>query len=115
MRGFECRRLLTTGVLCRFDGLCEYHAVPTRKIIVNIATSAEGYIARVDGNLEWLTRRPTPKGFYGLPKFSRSIAANIIGRKTYEMSVKMGASFSEGRPLIMRLRHLYRRQQIMAK
>jgi dihydrofolate reductase len=74
--------------------MCEYGAVPKRKIIVNIATSADGYVARSDGNLDWLTRRPAPKGFYGLPKFSRSIDAKILGRKTFDLSVKMGASFS---------------------
>jgi dihydrofolate reductase len=68
--------------------------VPKRKIIVNIATSADGYVARSDGNLDWLTKRPAPKGFYGLPKFSRSIDAKILGRKTFDMSVTMGASFS---------------------
>ena len=68
--------------------------MPKRKIIVNIATSADGYVARTDGNLDWLTRRPAPKGFYGLPKFSHSIDAKILGRKTFDMSVKMGASFS---------------------
>ena len=68
--------------------------VPKRKIIVNIATSADGYVARTDGNLDWLTRRPAPKGFYGLPKFSRSIDVKILGRKTFDLSVKMGASFS---------------------
>ena len=68
--------------------------MPKRKIIVNIAASADGYIARLDGNLDWLTRRPALKGFYGLPKFSRSIDAKILGRKTYEIGVKMGASFS---------------------
>jgi dihydrofolate reductase len=68
--------------------------VPKRKIIVNIATSADGYVARTDGNLDWLTRRPAPKDFYGLPKFSRSIDAKILGRKTFDLSVKMGASFS---------------------
>lgn len=68
--------------------------VPKRKIIVNIATSADGYVARTDGNLDWLTRRPAPKGFYGLPKFSRSIDAKILGRKTFDLSAKMGASFS---------------------
>ena len=67
--------------------------MPRRKIIVNIATSADGYVARSDGNLDWLTRRPAPKGFYGLPKFSRSISAKILGRKTFDLSVKMGASF----------------------
>jgi len=65
-----------------------------RRIIVSIATSADGYIARTDGSLDWLTRRPAPKGFYGLPKFSRSIDAKILGRKTFDLSVKMGANFS---------------------
>ena len=68
--------------------------VPKRKIIVNIATSADGYVARTDGSLDWLTSRPAPKGFYGLPEFSRSVDAKILGRKTFDMSVKMGASFS---------------------
>jgi dihydrofolate reductase len=67
--------------------------VPKRKIIVNIAASADGYVARIDGNLDWLTRRPAPKGFYGLQNFSRSIDAKILGRKTFDLSVKMGASF----------------------
>ena len=65
-----------------------------RKIIVHIATSADGYIARPDGNLDWLTSRPAPKGFYGLPKFAQSIDAKILGRTTFDLSVKMGASFS---------------------
>src|SRR5689334_19145868 len=65
-----------------------------RKIIVHIATTADGYIARPDGNLDWLTSRPAPKGFYGLPKFAQSIDAKILGRTTFDLSVKMGASFS---------------------
>src|SRR5579864_9075303 len=28
--------------------------VPKRKIIVNVMTSADGYVARSDGNLDWL-------------------------------------------------------------
>jgi hypothetical protein len=65
-----------------------------RKIIVHIATSADGYIARLDGDLDWLTSRPAPKGFYGLPKFAHSIDAKILGRTTFDLSGKMGASFS---------------------
>jgi dihydrofolate reductase len=65
-----------------------------RKIIVHIATSADGYIARPDGNLEWLTNRPAPAGFYGLPEFERSIDATILGRKTFDWSLQMGARFS---------------------
>jgi len=67
--------------------------VPKRKIIVHIATSADGYIARPDGNLDWLTNRPAPKGFYGLPEFSRTVDAKILGRKTFDMSLRMGAPF----------------------
>jgi dihydrofolate reductase len=67
--------------------------VAKRKIIVNIATSADGYVARKDGNLDWLTKRPAPKGFYGLPTFMRSVDAKILGRKTYDVSVALGASF----------------------
>src|SRR5262245_7649912 len=64
-----------------------------RKIVVHIATSADGYIARRDGSLDWLTSRPAPKGFYGLPKFEQSVDAKIVGRKTFDLSVKMGAPF----------------------
>jgi dihydrofolate reductase len=65
-----------------------------RKIIVHIATSADGYIARPDGSLDWLTNRPAPKGFYGMPEFTRSVDAKILGRKTFDLSVAMGAPFS---------------------
>src|SRR5215831_10803916 len=76
-----------------------------RKIIVHIATSADGYIARLDGNLDWLTSRPAPKGFYGLSKFAHSTDAKILGRKTFDLSVKMGASFSanDNGPCVPRL------------
>jgi dihydrofolate reductase len=68
--------------------------VTKRKIIVHIATSADGYIARPDGNVDWLTNRPAPKGFYGLPQFMRTVDAKILGRKTFDLSVKMSANFS---------------------
>jgi dihydrofolate reductase len=70
--------------------------VPQRKIIVNIATSADGYVARPDGNLDWLTERPAPKGFYGLPEFERSTDAKILGRKTFDRSLQIGARFGGG-------------------
>jgi len=64
-----------------------------RKVIVHIGTSADGYIARPDGDLEWLTSRPKPAGFYGMSDFMRSIDTKLLGRKTYEMSLRMGAKF----------------------
>jgi len=67
--------------------------VPPRKIVVNIATSADGFVARLDGNLDWLTERPAPKGFYGLPEFERSVDAKVLGRKTFDRSLQLGARF----------------------
>jgi dihydrofolate reductase len=64
-----------------------------RKIVVHIGTSADGYIARPDGDLEWLTSRPAPAGFYGISAFMRSIDTKVLGRKTYDASVRMGAKF----------------------
>src|SRR5262249_34166027 len=65
----------------------------SRKIIVNIATSADGYIARPNDNIEWLTSRPAPKGFYGMGRFMQSIDTKLLGRKTYDLSLRMGAKF----------------------
>jgi len=69
-----------------------------RKIIVRLATSADGYIARPDGDLEWLTKRPVPKGFYGIGKFMKSIDTLLLGRKTYDVGVHMGAKFDTKTP-----------------
>src|SRR3989454_12302708 len=53
-----------------------------RKIIVYIATSADGYIARPDGDVAWLDR-PRLKGNYGMSAFFKSIDTILWGRKTY--------------------------------
>lgn len=59
-----------------------------RKIIVYIATSADGFIARKDGAVDWLDR-PVPKGEdYGMVKFYKSIDTVLYGRKTYDTAVK---------------------------
>lgn len=57
-----------------------------RKIIVYIATSADGYIARPDGNIDWLNR-PRTAGDYGMGAFYRSIDTILWGRKTYEVAL----------------------------
>ncbi len=61
----------------------------TRKIIVYIATSADGYIARPDGGVDWL-ERPMPEDGYGMSAFARSIDTILWGRKTYDFAAKMG-------------------------
>jgi len=54
-----------------------------RKIIVYIATSADGYIARPDGDVEWLNRRPDTVD-YGMSEFYSTIDTILWGRKTYD-------------------------------
>lgn len=53
--------------------------------IVYIATSIDGYIARKDGNLDWLMEIPDPENSdYGFSEFMDRIDGIIIGRNTYE-------------------------------
>ena len=54
-----------------------------RKIIVYIATSADGYIARPDGDVEWLNRQPRTID-YGMREFYPTIDTILWGRKTYD-------------------------------
>jgi dihydrofolate reductase len=60
--------------------------VHKRKIIVYIATSADGFIARPDGSFDWL-ERPRPKGNYGMGAFYKSIDTTLWGRKTSDMAL----------------------------
>jgi dihydrofolate reductase len=64
-----------------------------RKIIVHIAASADGYIARPDDDLDWLTSRPAPEGFYGMNAFMKTVDTLLLGRKTYEVSLRLGGKF----------------------
>jgi dihydrofolate reductase len=57
-----------------------------RKIIVSIATSADGYIARPDGDVEWLNRRPSNVD-YGMKAFYCRIDTILWGRKTYDWAI----------------------------
>jgi len=57
-----------------------------RKIIVSIAVSADGYIARPDGDVEWLNRR-SRRSDYGMGAFYRTIDTILLGRKTYDWAM----------------------------
>ena len=73
-----------------------------RKITVYIATSADGYIARPDGSVEWLDR-PRTAGDYGMGAFYRSIDTILWGRKTYEVALgfqKQGVKGAEFDPKV---------------
>lgn len=64
-----------------------------RKIIVYIAASADGFIARPDGDVAWLDR-PDAAGDYGMKAFYKTIDTVVMGRKTWSVGKRLGqASF----------------------
>lgn len=76
-----------------------------RKIIAYLATSADGFIARPDGDVAWLDR-PRPADDYGMATFLRSIDTVVMGRVTWEMGQKLGGAVVEGKRNIILSRTL---------
>ena len=57
-------------------------------IIIYIATSLDGFIAREDGNIDWLMEIPNPDNSdYGFSSFIDGIDGIIMGRNTFETVV----------------------------
>lgn len=62
----------------------------TFKSILYIATTLDNFIAKPDGNIDWLTSFPQPsEGDYGYHSLLDSIETIVMGRKTYESLLKM--------------------------
>lgn len=57
-------------------------------IRVYIAQSLDGYIARLDGGIDWL--RPFDDVDYGYGAFIRDIGTVVMGRKSYEIARSFG-------------------------
>jgi dihydrofolate reductase len=64
---------------------------------VFIATSLDGYIARPDGDIQWLVRRAADAGDTGYESFMAETDALVMGRNTYEMALTFDAWPYEGR------------------
>ena len=55
-----------------------------RKIIIYIAASSNGFIAKESGDVAWLDEIPHPEGAdYGYHKFYNSIDTTLMGNNTY--------------------------------
>lgn len=76
-----------------------------RKIIAYLATSADGFIARPDGDVAWLDR-PRPPDEYGMPAFLKSVDTVVMGRGTWEVGQKLGGAIVEGKRNIVLSRTL---------
>ena len=68
----------------------------SRKVILYLAISLDGYIARKDHNLDWLLKFNTSNEDYGYNEFIKTVDTVIMGRKTYDEVVKMGYEYPHG-------------------
>lgn len=54
------------------------------KVIVYVAQSLDGYIARKDGDISWLSRYENQGEDHGYKEFLRDVATLVVGSATYE-------------------------------
>jgi dihydrofolate reductase len=52
---------------------------------VFVGTSLDGFLARENGDIEWLTGFDDAIGDYGYDEFFASVDAMVMGRKTYDL------------------------------
>lgn len=72
------------------------------KISVYIATSLDGYIARKNGDLDWLENFNTDGEDYGYNAFVETVDVLVMGRKSYDKVLTFGDwPYGEQRVIIL--------------
>ena len=66
---------------------------PERKVILYIASSLDGYIAKPNDDLSFLSRVQQEGQDYGYAKFIDNVDTVILGRKTYDWVMKQVKEF----------------------
>lgn len=64
-----------------------------RKVVLYIAMSMDGFIARDNGDIDWLSVVEAPNQDYGYARFIEDIDTVILGRKTYDKVLTFGIEF----------------------
>ena len=64
-----------------------------RKVILYIATSLDGYIAKTNDDLSFLSIVEQEGQDYGYADFVKTVDVVIVGRKTYDKVISMGFDF----------------------
>ena len=77
--GIAAQRRVNAGTIIR----------AMRKVILGLGISLDGYIARPDGAVDFLFM---PKD-YSMGPFFKVVDTALMGRKTYEVALKMGGNF----------------------
>lgn len=58
------------------------------------ALSLDGYVARADGNIDWLTSFPNPEKLdFGYGAFIKTIDVTLMGNKTYQQVISFDIPF----------------------
>ncbi|MHC5672119.1 dihydrofolate reductase family protein [Nostoc sp.] len=77
------------------------------KVTLYIAASFDGYIARSDGEIDWLSILDTEGEDYGYTAFYESIDAIVLGSKTYEIGLSFDEwPYPEKKSFVFTQRHL---------
>jgi dihydrofolate reductase len=64
-----------------------------RKVISNVATSLDGFIAKSDGDISFLSIVEKKGEDYGYADFMNTIDTIIVGRKTYDKILSIGFEY----------------------
>ena len=71
---------------------------PIIEIIYSVASSLDGYIATVDGGVDWLSRFHSGEENSGAGNLESSADALLLGSHTYEFALKLGSWPSPNKP-----------------
>lgn len=61
-----------------------------RKVILYMATSLDGFIARADGSVDWIDTETELEEEFRFETFLASVDTLLMGRKSYEQAVSFG-------------------------
>lgn len=67
-------------------------------VILYIATSLDGFIARSDGDISWLDKYQGGREDYGYGDFYKDIGASIMGANTYEKALTLNGGIDNKMP-----------------
>lgn len=68
------------------------------EVVYSVASSFDGYIATIDGGVDWLSRFHASGEDHGEGELYASIDALLLGSQTYEFALKLGQWPSPDKP-----------------
>ncbi len=67
-------------------------------VVLYIAASLDGLIARSDGDISWLDKYQGGKEDYGYANFYKNVGASIMGANTYEKALTLSDGIDKNMP-----------------